>query len=137
MKKWVLLLSTVFLFQCQTKKGDVNINPVENLIGKWEATYTIRNSDTTFYDRDSLNSCAYIILAYDYNSGFELRKDQTGDLIWCGNLKNDLFDWSFRESTLFVSSRSGNTDSLEIYNLSSRSIDLRTSKGHFYHMEKY
>lgn len=98
MWKGVLLLISFIFLSCN--REDV-IDP--QLIGKWEAKYSFSiNSDTTFYQKGTQFPCAYAILPYDYNSGFELIDESTGDLIWCGGNKSDFFKWSYKDQILEV-----------------------------------
>ena len=73
------------------------------LEGRWEAAYLIdQNQDTLFYEAGSVFPCAYAVLPFEYNSGFELSSDQSGDLIWCGALKKQFITWSYQDQTVEV-----------------------------------
>ncbi|MEL6276576.1 MAG: hypothetical protein AAFU03_15870 [Bacteroidota bacterium] len=94
------MIVVLLFFTCQ--KEAVNVGTLSpSLIGKWEAAYEVStNADTTFYDQNSVFACAYAVLPFDYNSGFELTDEENGDLIWCGSHKEQFFRWEGNESEL-------------------------------------
>lgn len=108
-----------------------------NLFGKWEAEYLVRtNQDTTFYQAGTPSPCAYIILPFDYNSGFEIKDATNGELIWCGTNKGQFFTWSY-ENHLMTVKFNEVTASVTIDNLTDSSMQITVSSGDKYQMKKY
>lgn len=94
------------------------------------------DQDTIFYEAGSISPCAYIILHFDYNSGFELKAENKGDLIWCGKTKEQFFTWTYQNDML-TATFEDKVDSVMIQDLTDSTMQLTVNTGEKYQMKKY
>lgn len=60
----------------------------------------VAKSDTIrHFNGEGLFPCAYVLLPFEYNSGFELANDGSGELTWCGRDKEQFFEWTFSDGS--------------------------------------
>ena len=127
----LLLIALIFIFAC---KKDESVKP--NFIGKWEAEYLIQsNGDTIFYQEGSFWPCAYIVLPFEYNSGFELTDDKNGELIWCGRRKGQFFTWSHENNT-FKFNFDNKEYVVSVKNITNNTMQFVSVHGEIYQMTK-
>ncbi|MEO0469383.1 MAG: hypothetical protein AAF206_07180 [Bacteroidota bacterium] len=134
MKKLGLCLPLVLL-ACQKPEVPDQAELQRQLIGRWEVTDEITATDSISYVNNPNRPCAYALLPYDYNSGFELWANGQYELIWCSNNKSQFaegwfldgrqlhFPWPDQEESVF-----------DLLNLHAEEMILRNEKGVRYHL---
>ncbi|WP_162051345.1 hypothetical protein [Pontibacter pamirensis] len=128
----LMLVALIFIYACRKEES---VKP--NFIGKWEAEYLVQlNGDTIFYQEGSLWPCAYAVLPFEYNSGFELTDKTSGELIWCGRKKGQFFTWS-HENNAFKFDFDNEEYVISVENITNNSMQIFTHQGEKYHMRKF
>ena len=136
---WFLFLSLIVLFAHSSCKKRKSKAIEKKLFGKWEAVYSIRGDDTVFYEEGSTFNCAYAVVNLDYSSGFELRDNFKGDLIWCGINKDQELEWSYRSSNSELTVKeveTGDEDKVIVLDLTHSTMEV-LSENIRYYMQKY
>ena len=136
MKKLLFLLPLILL-ACQKPETPDQADLRQKLVGRWEVTYEITPTDSISYVNNPNRPCAYAILPYDYNSGFELWGDGQYELIWCGRNKSQFAQgWFLDERQLHFPWPDQDESIFELIDIAEEEMMLMNAEGVRYHLQR-